>query len=372
MAGTSPGIGQHPLMGASLGTLVRALKYYGPVPRRHWPHVGAFFASAVARWPFRQMDRLLLPQRPEKKQPLEAPVFIVSYWRSGSTHLHNLLGLSPQMGIITPLASGLPNELLTLATWLRPLLEKGLPADRGVDRVAVTPRSPQEDEIPLANMLPFSLFHALYFGSHFEREFQRTVLWEGASAAQKAAWEKQLRYFYRKVTRHQGRQPLLIKNPVYTARVAALRQIWPEARFIYIYRNPYTVFHSSVQYYHKMLQSLSLQDYDEAAIERVVLHSYPRMLDALHRDTEHLPPEQFATVRYEDLEAQPLEVLHHLYEQLHLPGAQPGLKAATQYLKNLTGYQKNSHQYSSALRQKVDAHWGKYVERYGYAFPGKG
>ena len=66
------------------------------------------------------------------------------------------------MGVITPLASGLPGELLTLATWLRPLLERALPRDRGLDAVAVSPGSPQEDEIPMASLQPLSAYHAFY------------------------------------------------------------------------------------------------------------------------------------------------------------------------------------------------------------------
>jgi hypothetical protein len=75
----------------------------------------------------------------------------------------------PAFGHICPIASGLPDEILTLSTWFRGWLERALPEDRHVDRVAVRPDSPQEDEIPLANIQPLSVFHALYFPKHFQR-----------------------------------------------------------------------------------------------------------------------------------------------------------------------------------------------------------
>ena len=101
--------------------------------------------SALCRVPFRLMDQVTLHRRRDLLADMSDPVFIIGHWRSGTTHLHNLLSLSPVFGHISPLASGLPDEILTLGTWLRSLLEKALPEDRHVDRVRVTPDSPQED-----------------------------------------------------------------------------------------------------------------------------------------------------------------------------------------------------------------------------------
>jgi hypothetical protein len=38
----------------------------------------------------------------------------------------------------------------------------------------------------------------------------------------------------------------LLKSPVHTARVELLLQLFPKAQFIYIHRDPYTVFKSAV------------------------------------------------------------------------------------------------------------------------------
>ena len=51
---------------------------------------------------------------------------------------------------------------------------------------------------------------------------------------------------------HPG-QRLLIKNPVYTARVGLLRVLFPNAKFVHIYRNPYIVFQSMKNFYHTLL-----------------------------------------------------------------------------------------------------------------------
>ena len=149
----------HPLMGADPKTLLGALIRNDGASLKCVPQALAFLGASIAR----------------SESDIKTPVFIVGHWRSGTTHLHNLMGCSREFGIISPLAAGLPWETLTLGAWLRPLLEKALPEDRGVDQVAVTGGSPQEDEIPVANMQPYSVFHALYFPGKFEKNFAEGV-----------------------------------------------------------------------------------------------------------------------------------------------------------------------------------------------------
>jgi hypothetical protein len=333
-----------------------------------WPHLFAFAASALARAPFSMIDRWIV-SRKRGAEKLESPVFIVGYWRSGTTHFHNLLSQSPELGIITPVGSGLPDELLTLGTWLKSFLKMGLPEDRGIDEVAVTPKSPQEDEIPIANLQPLSIFQAFYFPAKFHENFKRGVFFDGVTPAEIERWKKQMLYFFQKVAIHQGIQPLLIKNPVYMARVKLLREIWPDARFIHIYRSPYRVYRSNMQYYPKMIHELGLQPYNMADIEPVVLHSYPRMMEKLYDDVEDLPDNQFMEVRYEELDENPLNVLERVYNRLNLPSWSTARPYTEAYLKSIADYSKNSYSYSPEDYEKVDKHWGKYVQRWGYGSP---
>ena len=365
---SKPTLLEHPLMGVNIKTLLASLKKYGGVPGYAYGHLLIFLGSALARAPFNLLDQWKM-RNVQPLQELEAPVFIVGYWRSGTTHLHNLLGQNPEFGIITPLASGLPGELLTLATWLEPLLVRGLPEDRGVDGVAVTPESPQEDEIPVANMQTLSVFYSLYFGNNFADRFNYGVFWDGASTEEIEHWKQQMIYFLAKVARHQKKQPLLVKNPVYTTRIDVLRKIWPKAKFIHIYRNPYTVYHSTVRYYKNMLQTLSLQPYSEQDIEDIVQTSYPRMLKKLNDDVSDLPAKQFQEVRYEDLDAQPLEVLEYVYANLDLPSWEIAKNLTASYLKKIAGYKKNPHNYKSNLKRVVDENWGEFINKWDYSFP---
>lgn len=359
----------HPLCGSTPDTLIKLLLANGPIALNRWPQVAIALAMALARWPFSTLERVAFSLAQQPTAPIADPVFIVGYWRSGTTHLHNLMAQSQRFGYITPLATGLPWDILGLVRALEPLLEKALPSDRYVDNVAVTPSSPQEDSIPLATMGTPSYYHGLYFPRHFERHFRREVFLTEEDADLEP-WRRRHRHLLEKVSIHQGHRPLLIKNPVYTGYIRYLRELWPNAKFVHIYRNPYIVFPSTVHFFTRLLPELALQPYGELPIESLILESYEHLMQALRADSADLPPHQFIEIRFEDLEANPLQELERVFQRLKLSNftdAQPHIQA---YLSGLQGYRKNEYDLAPKTIEKVEAHWKPYIQQWGYVVPG--
>lgn len=358
---------QHPLMGARLEVLLRLLISQRGVSARHLPLVAGMLASAIARTPFRVLDAF----EARRRRPIEEvnPLFIVGHWRSGTTHLHNLLSRSPHFGIIRPLAAGIPDEMLTLGRWLRPLLERALPSDRAVDRVAVSPDSPQEDEIPLANMGGVSIFHGLYFPRSLMRHVERGVLMDGLSDGERARWIRLERRLLTKAAIDQGTPDLLIKNVASTARVGLLREVWPRARFIFIRRSPYEVFASTRAYYRTMLAMLALQRHDRIDVDSFVLETYPRVMDRYIEDARSLATGSLAEVSYESLVADPMGELERVHRVLELPGWDVAAPRIAEYLGSLRGYQRNALRMSRADLDRVERAWGRYIDMWGYRRP---
>lgn len=352
---------KHPLMGARLSTLIRAFARNGPVAPAHAGLAAVMVLSAAARGPFRVWDRVRFARLRRSRPRPEPPLFVIGHWRTGTTHLHNLLGRSPAFGHISPIASGLPNEILTLGTWLRPLLEKALPTDRHVDRVSVTPTSPQEDEIPLATMQPLSVFHALYFPKRFREQIDRGVFFDGASEAEIARWAHLAQDFSEKIAVHQDARRLVIKNPVYTARIARLREIWSGAQFAHIRRNPYEVFVSTRHYFRKLMPELALQAFDTVDIEDFVLTTFARVMAAYEEQSRDVPADQLIEVSYERLKRTPIEVLADIHAHLALPDWEAARPRIAAYLEATGGYRTNAYEISASDRAKVDAHWADAV-----------
>jgi hypothetical protein len=358
----------HPLFGADLSTLLDLLRANGPVDRRHLPALGAALAAATAREPFLPLERRREKTLLDALPPMPAPVFILGHWRSGTTHLYNILSRA-DFGFVTPFAAGLPGEFLTLGRWLRPLLVKALPKTRYVDRIEVNPDSPQEDEIPLAGITPISFYHGVYFPRHFERHFHRGMFLDDCSPAEIKAWTRRSTGFMTKLYADQGRR-LLIKNPVYAGRLPLLRALYPDARFIHIYRDPRAVFRSTRRFYRTLLERFAWQDYEQIDLDPFVLTGYRRLMERLVEDSADLPANRFVEISYEALEADPIAVIERIFRVLELGPAAPYLERFRTYLASVARFQKNSFSETEADRALVVAPWGPLLERFGRADAG--
>ncbi len=356
----------HPLCGSNPDTLLRLIVNNGGIAYKRIPQVGFALAVALARFPFSTTERIWMELTKSQRQAIQSPIFIVGYWRSGTTHLHNILSQSEDFGYISPLATGLPWDILGIVRLFEPLLEKALPEDRLVDRVTVKPDSPQEDSIPLASMGAASYYHGLYFPQRFLEHFDRGVFFKNDDPQLIATWRRYHLHLLEKVSIHQHGKQLILKNPVYTGQIAKLRQIWQDAKFIHIYRNPHTVFPSTRHFFVKLLPELALQNYADIAIDKLILDSYPRMMTALETDSKVLPANSFVEIRFEDLERNPLPEIEKIYQQLKLPGFANNFDRFKNYLADLNNYQKNYYSLTPEEIELVKSHWQPWIERWKY------
>ncbi len=357
----------HPLMGCNLTTLIKLLSQNGFVAPNRLTQLSLILAATLSRVPFSLGERILVAQ--SSKSPISPPVFIVGHWRSGTTYLYNLLSRDPAWATVSPLATGLPWDFLWLGKWLQPLLEKALPGSRKIDQVPVNPDSPQEDEIALANMQSVSFYHGLYFPQKFRANFNAGIFFTGCSDQEVEQWQQVMIYFMTKLQLQHPQQRLLIKNPVYTARVRLLRAMFPDAKFIHIYRNPYIVFQSMRNFYHTLLAEMALQPFDQIVIDEVILESYPKMMNALLVDQADLPRGQFVEVRFEELKANPLNQVELIYQQLELGNFAAAQPYFQQYLDSLSPYRQNRYQFTDSDNQKVTQYWQPFIQRWQYQPP---
>jgi hypothetical protein len=354
----------HPLCGSNLSNLLLAFARGGSVRPSRLPQAAIALVAALFRSPFSVGERAWVAALRRRHPPMQAPLFIVGHLRSGTTHVQNVLSRSSQFGRVSPIALGLPWDMLVLGALLRPLLERALPEDRYVDQVRVDPDSPQEDEIALANMQSLSYYHGLYFPRRFAQDLRRGLLPEGCTPAELRIWRRRFVYFLQKVSIQQGGRRLLIKNPVYTARIALLREIWPEAQFIHVHRDPRRVFVSTVHYFRALLAQLALQEYDHVDVERTVLEIYPKVMTALLEQSAGLPPNRFVEVQFERFEGQPMAEVERIFQRLDLPGLEEAGPRFEAYLRSVGSYAKNPYAPLPETVRLVEREWARFVARW--------
>ena len=357
----------HPLSGADPLTLGKVVMRSG-LPS-HWLS-GLGIASAVlARSPASAIEYAVMNSKLTPVEELAPPVFILGHWRSGTTHLYNIMCQSGAWSYVPPVATGLPWDLFGIASIFRPLLEKALPKHRYIDNIPVTPESPQEDEIAIANMTDISFYHAIYFPRAFRDHMMRGLFFDGCTPEEMQTWRRRFEHLMQKLSKYQDEKPLLIKNPVYTARASLLREIFPQAKFIHIHRNPYDVFRSMQNFYKKLFAEFALQSYEHVDIDETIFEVYERMMSDYERDASNIPADKFVELRYDALDSDPLTAIETCYSALSLPGFDAAKPKFSAYLQSVAKFEKNDFSYDPAVAKKVEKRLGYYIDKWGYQKP---
>jgi omega-hydroxy-beta-dihydromenaquinone-9 sulfotransferase len=359
----------HPLCGADPVTLLRLIARNGLPSRSGLLRLTIALASSLGRLPFTTAERGWTALELHRAGPVPAPIFIIGHMRSGTTHLHNLLAASGQFATVPPVLAGMPWEALGLARLLRPFIEQYLPEDRLIDSVRVWSDSPTEDEIALANMHILSYYHAIYFPRRFAETYRGGLLLDGSGEV--ARRQKTLRHYVAKMSALASGRRLLLKNPGYTAQIGVIRALWPNARFVHIYRNPYVVFESTRRALRIVLRELALQNHEQVLIDEIVLQVYPRVMSRLIEEADRLPSHAIVHVRFEELERDPLGGLEHIYRSIRLgdyEAARPRIEA---YLRSIHDYSKSTYTFSMETIGQVTERWQPFVTHFGYHPPAR-
>ena len=312
--------------------LVHALASGRVAPSR--AHVAAIAAAMAAlRLPFTIGEAAYAGLRLPRPGDYQAPVFVVGHWRSGTTHLANLLSRGGAFGILSPMSVGLPAEALGLARIARPFVDQFFPPHRLIDDMRLDADLPQEDELAMANLSTLSSQHGVYFPHRLRAEFDRGLFGSGVEAAEHARWARSFERFVAKMTLAAGGRPLLIRNPASSTRIDTLRLIWPDARFVHIHRDPEAVYGSSLRMFATLIRELSLERGGEEAhaARELVRHIYPRVVAALCDAADALPGDVLTTVSHGELERDPTGTLGRVHAELRLPGTALGIAAMGDY-----------------------------------------
>jgi hypothetical protein len=285
---------------------------------------------------------------------VEAPVFILGHYRSGTTYLHELLATDPNFALPNRFQAFNPRTFLATEPWLAPLVEPFM-----------LPRRVQEDEIAYMVLTQQSPYLDWCF-PRSRSGYGRYLTFRDADPVEVAAWSAGLVYFLKALTL-KNRRPLILKSPPHTARVHLLLDLFPDARFIHIRRDPYTVFLSTIGLLKAVRPVFRLQRGPRTIDVEAVLQTYTTMYDAYFADCSLIPPGRGIEIAYEDLERDPIGQLRAIYRTLSLgefAAVQPALES---YLASIAGYRKNRHpELDEATRQRIAEAWSRSFEAWGY------
>ncbi len=307
---------------------------------------------------------VLLGRKIARAEICDDPVFVVGHWRSGTTLLHELMVLDDRFTYPDTYACFAPNHFLLTRRWLPQCLRMLLPSRRPMDNVRVGWRRPQEDEFALCSLGLPSLYLTWAFSNRPPQCLDSLEV-QGLPPRQRNRWKRVFLWFLKCVT-VQEPKPIVLKSPTHTCRVKTLLELFPNARFVHIVRNPYVVYPSMVNTLRRMYKYHGLQTPKYVGLEDFILGLFNRVYEDFERDRELIDPERFCEIRYEDLVADPIGQMRTVYEQLGLDRFDDVLPALQQHLCETADYKTNRYDLPAETRQQITQHWGEVIRRYGY------
>jgi len=236
-----------------------------------------------------------------------------------------------------------------------------------MDDLPLSFSTPSEDEIAV-NVLTggVSPYAALSFPSKFHF-FLKYTTFDCCSKSDLDTWVTNFLWFLKKVSYSCGGKPLVIKSPVHMGRLKIFRELFPRARYIFIHRDPITVFQSSAHLIQSYFTYCFLSTPSNLELTDYIIEQHKLLYEAYLRDKDHLVPGSLCEVSFTELEDDPERCLERIYLQFQWSSFEKTHNRMKKYISQLGNFKKNDHtSLQPSLRCKVEASCSDVKKMFGY------
>ncbi len=327
-----------------------------------------FFTTCISAilTPIAIFENVITEGKIRRVEIIDDPVFIIGFWRSGTTLLHNLLCLDPKSSYVSTFQSVFPNHTLINQGWLTVLAKILMPKFRPVDHVKLDLSYPQEEEISLGNMQELSFYHFFYFPGDYEYYLQKSLLMEVVSDEELEGFKRSYNKLIKTALLNTGGNRFISKNPPNTFRIKLIREMFPNARFIFIHRDPYESITSFQRFLIPVLDGIKLQDYSKEELKSRIPGLYKMFFDIYERDKLMLDEKSLVEVRYEDLLNDAISVIENIYSKFEIKGSNSINDALVRYLAKHKEHKSGIYQLSEKSIRTINAEVADIIKNYGY------
>jgi omega-hydroxy-beta-dihydromenaquinone-9 sulfotransferase len=361
---------QHPLAGSSFISLMKLFLGNGGVDREYLPQALSIATASFLTIPLKIFENVKFSQKIADTQLEFPPIFIIGHPRSGTTYFQYLMSLDPNLGYLENWQAMRGSEIfLSNQELAKRWADSNYPRKRISDGVMMFANSPAEEEYPLANACPYSFYTWFYFPKNMRKIFQNFVLFEGVDQQIISEWKRAYTKMLKRITLSANGKRLILKNPINTARVKILLSMFPDAKFIHIYRNPYSIYASTNTLYKKIVRVLGLQTINEAELEENIIFIYKQMMEKFLVDKSSIPPENLIEIKYEDFIGNEIQHFKQIYEQFKLLDFEQAEAEFKKYIKSQANYKTNKYTLDEETIKKITEEWRFTIEKWQYDVP---
>lgn len=356
------------MTGVTFGIWLKVLaenRFY--IAPAYWHRGVVITLASIANSGFAVIEKLRFGKAIKQAEIPKAPVFVLGHWRSGTTFLHELLAQDDtQFQYANTYRVVNPLTFLTTERFITKALAGLVPPKRPMDNMELKFSSPQEDELAPLLMTRKSL----YLGMSFPRNtdfYDKYLSFRDVDRAEIEKWKAAFLAFSKKLMLNDKRT-LLLKSPAHTARIRIILEMFPDARFVHIHRDPYKVFQSQRHFFDTAGWFTYLQRPIIETIDEGILKRHETMYDAYFEDLPLVPKDRICELNFVDLETDPAGSIKEIYDSLSLNGYDEFAPKLERYVDSLKGYEKNDFgSLNNADKKMVAKHWKRSFETWGYS-----
>ena len=121
---------------------------------------------------------------------------------------------------------------------------------------------------------------------------RKYALFEKISGEEVQKWKDSYLYLVKKISLANQRKPLVLKSPPNTARIKQLLSLFPNAKFVYISRNPVQVYASSKRLWEMIIKKYALGNYSAINLQQIILETYSKSMNNYMKDKLLIPQDK--------------------------------------------------------------------------------
>lgn len=346
-------------------TLLRILRNNGGFDARYTLRVIVLFLVSVVMLPFNALEWLLFGRSIARTQLSDSPLIILGHDRSGTTHLLNLLSLDPQFAYTRPSQMVLPGCCILFDKPMDAMLGM-LDYRRPFDNMEVGPGSPQDDEVPLVKLTPHAEYHKYSFPRNYRFWLDTYVFNFSSASPAHAEWRRVYLETLKKAAVLMGKTRSLLKSPATMANLNVVLELFPNAKFIHIQRNPYKVLPSQINLHRTMVGKYALQSVSDQQLTEFAFYQYEGYMRGYLRDKHLVPPQNLMEIHYEDFVRDRLQGLRAIYERLQLGDFEARSASVRAHLEAVMHYEPHRFPVTAELKRQIDTRLAFAFEALGY------
>ncbi len=294
------------------------------------------------------------------------PIFIIGHWRTGTTYLHNLISQDKQFGFPSTYHTVTPTLFLSFEKFIKPIVIKSLPEKRPQDDVDLGADLPNEEEYALGALSPYSFYNGWCFPKNMDY-YNNFVDLENISKHTIDDFKKIYLNYIKKLTYFYNGKRLILKNPSNTSRIRFLLDLFPNAKFINIIRNPYHVFLSMKRNIEKEMVLYTIQNPPKWEIfEKSMVDLYNRMFEKYFNEKKLIKKGNIVELRYEDFILNPLNQIERIYSELNLNDFNKNRESFINYIKSQSRIRTQKYDIDEEYKNKIYNYLKLTIDKWHY------